>query len=78
MAKVKKRMPGGKVIIYKGGKPKTARCANCKKPLHGFPRAIPSKIAKLAKSRKRPTRAYSGYLCVACLKELLKERVRGV
>lgn len=57
-------------------KPRIAKCAICKKPLHGIPRKTPSKIRKISKTKKRPERAYGGYLCNNCLKELLKENIR--
>lgn len=77
--RIKRRTPSGRIVIrFKKKKPKRAKCAICKKPLHGVPRLIPSKIKKLAKTKKRPERAYGGYLCSRCLKEVLKGKVRGV
>ncbi len=76
MPKVKRKTPGKKIVVhYKKKKPKIAKCAICKKPLHGIPRDV-SKIRKLAKSKKRPNRPYGGYLCSNCLKELLREKIR--
>ena len=74
---MKKRTPTGKVVIQlRREKPKVPKCAICKKSLHGIPRLIPSELRKLPKSKKRPSRVYGGYLCSACVKELLREKVR--
>jgi len=53
-----------------------AKCANCKKPLHGVPRLSVSEMKKLAKTERRPSRAYGGYLCAKCTKELFREKAR--
>ena len=77
--RVKKRTPSGRIVIrLKKKKPKKAKCAICKKPLHGVPRLIPSKMKKLAKTKKRPERLYGGYLCSRCLKDFLKGKIRKV
>jgi large subunit ribosomal protein L34e len=74
--KIKKRAPTGKISIQlKKEKPRFVRCAICKKPLHGIPRKTPSQLKKLSKSKKRPSRAYGGYLCPTCLKELIRKKV---
>lgn len=75
--KVRVRLPSGRVVIkIKKKKPKAAVCAVCKKPLHGVPRKQPVELRKLAKSEKRPERAYGGYLCSKCSRELFKEKIR--
>jgi large subunit ribosomal protein L34e len=56
----------------------TAKCANCKKPLHGMPGLSQNEIRKLAKTERRPSRAYGGYLCSNCTKELFRERARSI
>lgn len=77
--KVKVRLPSGRVVIrIKRKKPKAAVCAVCKKPLHGVPRRQPAELKKMAKSEKRPERAYGGYLCSACSRELFREKVRKI
>lgn len=77
MLRVKKRTPTGKVFIHlKKRKPRIAKCAICKKPLHAVPRKTPSETRKLPKTKRRPERAYGGYLCSNCLKELLREGIR--
>ncbi len=50
--------------------PKIAKCAICKKPLHGIPR----NVKKLPKSKKRVSRIYGGYLCSKCSRELIKRK----
>lgn len=75
--KIRVRLPSGRnVIKIKKEKPKAAACAVCKKPLHGVPRKDPVQLRKLAKTERRPERAYGGYLCSACSRELLREKLR--
>ena len=75
--KVKRRTPGGRIAVHKRKrKPKIARCAICKKPLHGVPRLRPSKLRNIAKSKRRPERMFGGYLCSKCMRETLKEKAR--
>lgn len=72
------KTPGGKTVLhYKRRKPGIAKCANCKAPLKGIPRLIPSKFRDLAKTEKRPERPYGGYLCSKCTRLKIIERVRG-
>ncbi len=71
------KTPGGKTVIhYKRRKPGIAKCSNCKKPLKGIPRLIPSKFRNLSKTEKRPQRPYGGYLCSKCTKLKIIEKVR--
>jgi large subunit ribosomal protein L34e len=75
--KVKVKTPGKRLKIHlKKKKPKIAKCAICKRPLHGIKKLSSSELKKLSKTEKRPERIYGGYLCSSCLKELLKEKVR--
>jgi large subunit ribosomal protein L34e len=79
MKKVKTRVPSGKIVIrMRQEKPGAAICAICKKPLHGMKRMIPSKIRKISKTEKRPSRLYGGYLCANCTKELVREKARMI
>jgi len=79
MKKIKVRTPGGKLIIKRRKeKPGVTLCAMCKEPLHGTKRRIPSKIGKISKTEKRPSRLYGGYLCAKCTKELVKEKARMI
>jgi large subunit ribosomal protein L34e len=67
--------PGGRVKVhYVKKRPSPARCASCGKPLHGVPRGLPSEIAKLSKSKKRPERPYGGNLCPSCAKSRIKSK----
>ena len=76
--KIKRKTPTGKIkIVKRRKKPKIARCAICKSPLH-VPREIPSKLRKLSLSEKRPNRPYGGYLCSKCMREIMKERARRI
>jgi len=72
------KTPGGKTVMhYKRRKPGIAKCADCKAPLNGIPRLIPSKFKNLAKTEKRPERPYGGYLCSKCTRLKIIEKVRG-
>ena len=71
------RTPGNRLITrYEYKKPKVAKCAICKKPLHGVPRINPVEMRKLAKSSRRPRRPYGGNLCSSCMRDLLRKTVR--
>ena len=48
-----------------------ARCAICKKPLHG----IPKEVRKLPTSKKRVERPYGGNLCSKCARNLINEKL---
>ncbi len=79
MKKVKVRAPSGKVKIHgRREKPSVAKCANCKRQLHGIPKSTQNERRKLAKSERTPSRIYGGYLCSGCTRELLREKARGV
>ena len=76
--RVQKRAPGGRLVKrYKRKMVKKAVCAGCGKPLAGVPRLRDKALSKLPKSKKRPSRPYGGNLCPECLKEKIKEKVRG-
>ncbi|HDD46523.1 MAG TPA: 50S ribosomal protein L34e [Candidatus Aenigmarchaeota archaeon] len=76
LRKVKKRSPGGKQIIhYERRKGKPVVCALCKKPLHGIPRARPSEMKNMAKSKKTVNRPYGGNLCSECMRNVIKSRI---
>ena len=63
-------MPSGKSVWKeKNRRVSKAKCAECKKELHGVPRLNPNEMKKLAKSKKRPFRPYGGYLCSRCILE---------
>jgi len=73
------RTPGKKLVThYKRKKPGRARCAVCKKPLHGVPRLNPSKMRKLPKTKKRPERPFGGNLCSKCMRNLFKKTLTQI
>lgn len=78
MAKiVKKKTPTNRIKkVQRREKPKAAKCARCGKPLHGVPKAHPSEIRKMSKSKRRPSRPYGGHLCSHCMRELFREKAR--
>jgi len=70
------RTPGNRLVIhFKEKQVRAARCAICKKPLHGVPRLRASNLKKLAKTKKRPERPYGGYLCSECMRNLMRKRL---
>lgn len=75
--KIRRKTPTGKVkIVERRKKPRIAKCAICRSPLHGVPRKIPAEMRKLALSERRPNRPYGGHLCSKCAREILKGKVR--
>ena len=75
--KISVRTPGNRVAVhYRRKKPAKAKCGSCKKELAGVPQDIPAKVNNLPKSKKRPERPYGGVLCSACMRSLLKDKVR--
>ncbi len=79
MPKFKRKLPSGRVVArFKRGKTRAAKCAKCGKPLHGMPRLHQADMRKLAKTEKRPERAFGGFYCSACTRELFREKARGM
>jgi large subunit ribosomal protein L34e len=79
MPRIKRRTPTGRVVLkIKKKKIGIAKCALCGKPLHGVPRLSPVEMGRLAKTERRPERAYGGYYCSACSRELFKEKARKI
>lgn len=73
------RIPGGaSVIHYLRREPSKARCASCKKVLHGVASKRPIKMKKMAKTKKATSRIFGGNLCPACTKSALKEKARSI
>lgn len=72
------RLPGGRFEThYKREKPDVSRCSRCGRELSRIPRLIPSELRKLPASQRRVERIYGGQLCHGCLRDLLKQTVRG-
>jgi len=72
------KIGGNKVVMhYKRRKPSMARCGNCGVVLKGVARELPTKMKNMARTKKRPTRAFGGVLCSKCTKEKIKEMFRG-
>ena len=78
LRKIFVKTPGGRTTThYRARKPSKAICGNCKKQLAGVPRELPSKMANMPKTAKRPERPYGGVLCSACTRAALKQKARG-
>jgi len=77
LRRVKRKTPGARnVTHYTKKKPAVARCASCKKPLKGTPKARPYKMQNMPKTKKRPERPFGGVLCSACSRKNIKESTR--
>ncbi len=73
---MKVKTPGGVVKThYRERKPRHARCARCGAVLKGVPREVPSKLSKMSRSRKKPSRPFAGTLCSRCMREEIKRRM---
>jgi large subunit ribosomal protein L34e len=71
------KLPGNRTSpIYKMRKVGFPRCANCGGILHGMPRMHPSGVRKIAKSKRSPSRAFGGFYCASCAREILREKAR--
>ncbi len=76
--RVSRRMPGGKTVLhYKQGKPDKNHCGRCGKPMQGVPNANPSKMRKMSRSERIPTRIYAGILCADCTESLMRYITRS-
>ncbi|MHA1749814.1 MAG: 50S ribosomal protein L34e [Promethearchaeota archaeon] len=75
-ARNKIRIPGNRVVLhYHKKNPTRAHCSVCGAPLPGVPRLRDAKKRNLPKTRKRPSRPYSGNLCSKCLRSYIKKSV---
>ena len=77
--KVFVKTPGGSVKVhYRNKKPNRAVCAKYGTPLQGVPREVPSKMANMPKSSKRPERPYGGVLSSRAMREKMKAKARKI
>jgi len=73
------RLPGGRAKTrFKREKAGILRCSRCGSILHGGPRLIPSRVAKLSASEKKVERMFGGQLCPSCLRDALKSSARSL
>jgi len=72
-------LPGGGGLIthYKRARVKASSCARCGRILFGVPIKVPSKLARVSTSKRRPQRMFGGQLCHKCLQESLKIAARS-
>ena len=79
LRRVKVKTPGSKVVThFKKKKPKAAHCAGCGDVLKGVPRERPHKMHTMAKTKKRPERAFGGVLCSQCSREVFKQKAKSL
>ncbi len=74
---VASRTPSGRnVRHYVKSKPAKAACGRCGAVLQGVPRAIPSKVRAMTRSKRRVNRKFGGVLCGTCVKDVEKYKAR--
>lgn len=77
MRRVSRRTPGSRTVLqHRKRKPSKAKCSECGKLLPGVPRERPYKMARMAKTKKRPERPYGGSLCSACMRRKMVAEAR--
>ncbi len=73
--KIKVRVPSSKSVTqYKKRKPAKAKCAECSADLKGVARVRATKLKKMPKSAKRPSRPFGGQLCSKCTRKEIVRR----
>jgi large subunit ribosomal protein L34e len=71
------KVPGGKTVVhYKKKKPGKAVCGECGAVLQGVVRERPYRMRKMAKTMKKPTRAFGGMLCSRCARKKIIQEAR--
>lgn len=71
------KVPGGRTVVhYKEKKPKVAKCASCGAVLKGIAHERKYKMQKMARSKKRVSRKYGGYLCSRCARKKIIEEAK--
>jgi large subunit ribosomal protein L34e len=77
LRKMQIRTPGGKTkTVYEKRTPGMHKCAECGQELKGIPRLGATEAKHTPKTKKRPSRAYGGFLCAACVRKKLKKEAR--
>ena len=77
LKRFQRKTPGNRTVThYKYRMQGKHICAICGNVLHGKPRGKPFKIAKLAKSERKPTRPFGGMLCSPCSRHIIKLRAQ--
>jgi len=79
MRRTKKKLPRGLTVLrYSKPKPGHTVCAICKSKLHGVPRELPYRVAKLPKTKRVPERPFGGHLCSKCSRKAVKSSIYKV
>ena len=77
MRRVYVKTPGGKTKLhFRLRKPSKAHCADCGGLLAGVPALRPFRMSDLAKTSKRPERAFGGVLCSYCSRRAIISKTR--
>jgi len=78
MRRVFVRTPGGKTVErYVLRKPSRAVCSITGQKLHGIPHMRPTAFRNLAKSKKRPQRAFGGVLSSRAARRVITTKARN-
>ena len=70
------RTAKGPKTVYRKRKPSPATCSVTGETLKGVPRASPTKLQNMAKSKKRPSRPFGGVLSSKAAREVIRARAR--
>jgi len=71
------RTPSRTKIVKVSKRTKRAHCSNCGTILQGVAFGHQSRVKKLHRSKRLPSRIHAGYLCPLCLKGAIKNNVRN-
>ena len=75
-ARIKRKLPGNTTTVhYIRRRPKHAHCPITGEKLHGVPRLRPAQLRKLAKTKRRPNRAYGGKISPTALSRAIRSAV---
>lgn len=70
-------MPGGRSkLVYRREKYGSPQCALCGNVLIGVPSGSASKIHKLTRSQRKPTRPFGGQLCSKCFRKVIAMKAK--
>nr|MBI4156841.1 hypothetical protein [Candidatus Woesearchaeota archaeon] len=76
MKQIRKKLASRVSVYTRKERPGKKTCANCSKVLPGILNFKTSKIRNIARTRKRPSRKFGGYLCSRCSRKMILQGVR--
>ncbi|MHA1398841.1 MAG: 50S ribosomal protein L34e [Candidatus Heimdallarchaeaceae archaeon] len=72
------RTPGGVRVKRLKKRTSKAHCAECGAILNGVAFGHISKVRKLPRSQRLPSRVNAGHLCPQCVKDKIKAKIRTI